>query len=90
MKSGSTWAGILSFRFWTAIHRMWMHRNQHLHDDHTISEFTGSRELKLACIYEHEQGTYDIDDLYHPYLDIPLPDLLDESIDFQRNWFAII
>ena len=90
MKKGSKWAGTLSYRIWIAVHSMWMHRNSHLHDETTISEFTGSRALRLACVFEFERGTDGIDELYHPYLDISLDDLLKESIDFKRNWFAII
>ena len=42
-------------------------------------------------MFEFERGIDGIDKLYHPYhLDISLDDLLKESIDFKRNWFAII
>ena len=90
MKKGSKWAGTLSYRIWIVFHSMWMHRNSHLHDETTISEFTGSRALRMACVFEFERGTDGIDELYHPYLAISLDDLLKESIDFKRNWFAII
>jgi len=90
MKTGAKWAGTLSYRLWIAVHKMWMHRNDKLHEETTISEFTGSRELQLACIYEHEYNTSGIDELYHPYLDISLESLLNESVDYKRNWFAII
>lgn len=46
MKSGSNWAGTLSYRLWIVVHKMWMHRNKILHEEITISDFSGSRELQ--------------------------------------------
>ncbi len=69
---------------------MWEHRNNALFESEKISEYQGSKELKTACIVELNLGIGQLDELYHPYLDILAEELFKEKLDYQQNWFSIV
>ena len=89
-KKGAKWAGCLSIQVWKMVFGMWEHRNAALFESEKISEFQGSKELKRACLVELELGIGNMDELYHPYLDILSAELFKENLDYQRNWFSIV
>ncbi len=89
-KKGAKWAGSLSIQLWKLVFGMWEDRNKALFETSKISEFRGSRELKAACLVELELGVGELDELYHPYLDIDSEELFKENLDYQRNWFSIV
>ena len=87
---GSKWVGDLSVRIWKAIFAMWGHRNDVLHKSGAISEFSGSRELFLACNRELDMGSRGLEDIYHHFFDIGKAEFKKETIDYKRNWFSIV
>ena len=89
-KLGSKWSSDLSKRLWQAVYAMWEHRNSVLHQTAKISEFSGRAELETACILELTLGPALLPVLFHPYFEISRTEFLTESLDYKRNWFAII
>ena len=69
---------------------MWGHRNDVLHKSGAISEFSGSRELFLACNRELDMGSRGLEDIYHHFFDIRKAEFKKETIDYKRNWFSIV
>ena len=90
LKKGAKWAGSLSIQLWKLVFRMWEDRNKDLFETSKISEFQGSKELRAACLVELELGVGELDELYHPYLDIDSEELFKENLYYQRNWFSIV
>ena len=89
-RSGNKWVGDLSVKLWKAIFAMWEHRNRVLHKSGAISEFSGSRELQIACNREMDLGTEGLEEIYHHFLDIGREEFKKETIDYKRNWFSIV
>ena len=87
---GSKWSSDLSKRLWTAVYSMWEHRNSVMHRTGKITEFSGGKELEKACLHELSLGYTNIDELFHPYIEVSRSDFIKESTDYKRNWFSII
>jgi len=89
-KLGSKWSSDFSKRLWEAVYSMWEHRNLVMHNTGKITEFSGGKELTVACTFEFSLGCAHLDAIFHPYFDISSSEFTQESADYKRNWFSII
>ena len=89
-RQGMKWSSDLSKRLWEAVYSMWEHRNSVMHRTGKLNEFSGGKELHAACIHELSLGFTNLDEIYHPYIDVSRSEFIKESTDYKRNWFSII
>ena len=81
-KQGQKWSSDFSRRLWEAVYSMWEHRNLVMHRTGKITEFSGGKELQAACLAELALGFQNLEEIYHPYIDMYLAQI---SLKSQRT-----
>ena len=75
-KLGSRWGINLTIKLWQMIQKMWIHRNNALHETEAIDILSGREHLTEAVFLEHLQGLDQLPTEYAPYFNITLEELL--------------
>ena len=89
-RRGERWAIRLIHRCWKIVHLIWMHRNAALHESEAHHNNRGATHLPLVITSEHSRGLDSLHRVYAPYFRIPLVDLLNRQISYQKQWFLLI
>jgi hypothetical protein len=67
-----------------------MHRNAALHEAEAHHNNRGVTHLPSVITSEHFRGLDSLHRVYAPYFRIPLADLLNRQISYQKQWFLLI
>jgi len=86
-RRGQRWAIRLIHRCWKILHLIWMHRNAALHESEAHHNNKGATQLPSVITSEHSHGLDSLYRVYAPYFRIPLADLLNRQISYQKQWF---
>ena len=89
-KLGIRWGINLTIKLWQMIQKMWIHRNNVLHETEAIDLISGKEHLIEAVFLEHLQGLDHLPTVYAPYFVITLDDLLKKPITRLKEWFLVI
>ena len=79
----------LVHRCWKILHLIWMHRNAALHESEAHHNNRGATHLPSVITSEHSRGLVFLHRVYAPYFLIPLADLLNRQISYQKQWFLL-
>jgi hypothetical protein len=89
-RRGERWAILLIHRCWKILHLIWMHRNAALHESEARHNNRGATHLPSVITSEHSRGLDSLHRVYATYFRIPLADLLNRQISYQKQWFLLI
>jgi len=67
-----------------------MHRNAALHESDAHHTNRGAAHLPSVITSEYSRGLGSLHRVYAPYFRIPLTDLLNRQITYQKQWFLLI
>jgi hypothetical protein len=68
-------------------HLIWIHRNAALHESEAHHNNRGATHLPSVITSEHSRGLDSLHRVHAPYFRIPLADLLNRQISYQKQWF---
>ena len=79
-KLGTRWGINLTIKLWQMLQKLWIHRNNALHETEAIDILSGKEHLIEAVFLDHLQGLDNLPTAYAPYFVITLDDLLKKPI----------
>ena len=88
-RRGERWAIRLIHRCWKILHLIWMHRNAALRESEAHHINRGATHLPSVITSEHSRGLDSLRRMCAPYFRIPLADLLNRQISYQKQWFLL-
>ena len=89
-RSSSSWAKHLTLHLWQMLHKLWIHRNNILHQTQQFQVLSGLPILKTSMTREYNIGLSALPSLYSSYFHVPLSTILSRSPSHLIKWFLII
>jgi hypothetical protein len=87
---GHTWAAKIIQQCWILVRNMWIGRNDVLHKKEIINEISGEALLDIEIEREYNSGVRQLPQSVHKWFQLPLDDLLAQSIEQKKGWLLII
>jgi hypothetical protein len=89
-KKGIPWAGKLIIHCWGMIHKMWLGRNEVLHQKMVINSISGEMLLDIEVEREYDAGYNLLPQVVHRWFQQPKAQLLEQSIEYKKGWLLIV
>ena len=89
-RKGSTWAKNMTLHIWNMLHKIWIFRNEALHNTQQYQVLSGLPLLKASVTREYNIGIDRLPQLYSSYFHIPLSTILSRSPSHLVKWFLVI
>ena len=88
--SPNRWATNLIKQLWSFLHKIWIFRNECLHENDSIHKMTRSILLKQSITSEYNFGLGLLPCTYSSYFNLPLQQLLSKNNAYLKRWFLIV
>jgi hypothetical protein len=87
---GKQWASKIIVQNWHLIYKLWLSRNEVLHQKTMIQSLSGAVLLDIEVEREYDIGYEGLPPTVHKWFQISKAQLLDKSIDYKRGWLLIV
>jgi hypothetical protein len=89
-KSSKHWAATVIGHGWYTIYKLWLGRNEVLHEKNTINALSGEMLLDIEIEKEYSAGYNHLPTTVHKWFRPPLEHTLAQSVEYKKGWLLIV
>ena len=87
---GKQWASKIIQHNWVTVHKLWIGRNEVLHQTSIINSLSGVVLLDIEIEKEYDAGYDDLPRTVHKWYSIPKDQLMEKSTEYKKRWLLIV
>ena len=87
---GKQWAGKIISQNWKYVYKMWLGRNEVLHQKENIHALSGAVLLDIEVEREYDAGPMDLPQSVHKWFRMSKQQLMEQSVDYKKGWLLIV
>jgi hypothetical protein len=89
-RTGRRWASSIITHNWTLVYKLWLERNEVLHQKDTINSISGALLLDIEVEREYDAGYHDLPQSIHKWFRMSKSHLMEQSVEYKKGWLLLV